>query len=69
MKKQFLNLGKALNKAEQREIFGGAGTCDDECSPSVGGSCPSGQECVEFNSNISCPDDPQQFICMPSAYQ
>ena len=23
MKKQFLNLGKALNKAEQKQIFGG----------------------------------------------
>ena len=28
MKKQFLNLGKALNKAEQRSIIGGLpGTC------------------------------------------
>jgi len=66
MKKQFLNLGKALSKAEQREINGGAGTCDDECSPSAGGSCSSGSECIEFSSTYSCPDDPIQYICMPT---
>jgi hypothetical protein len=65
MKKQFLNLGKALNKAEQKSINGGAGVCDSECGPG-GGSCPSGSECVEFNSTYSCPDDPVQYICMES---
>jgi hypothetical protein len=30
MKEQFLNLGKALNKAEQKQIFGGrAPVCND----------------------------------------
>lgn len=34
MKKQFLNLGKALNKAEQKVINGGnvPGMCVDNCN-------------------------------------
>lgn len=51
MKKQFLNLGKALNKAEQKQIFGGLdelqpsdGWCNDMCSMQYGG-CPAGQTC------------------------
>ena len=43
MKKQFLNLGKALSKAEQKQIFGG----ETEPEGLAGGSCgymhPSGQ--------------------------
>jgi len=41
MKKQFLNLGKALNKAEQKSINGGGaiGICDEF------GNCPSGSHC------------------------
>ena len=31
MKKQFLNLGKALNKAEQKEINGGGFPCISRC--------------------------------------
>jgi len=33
MKKQFLNLGKALNKAEQKEIFGGVHPINHEGDP------------------------------------
>lgn len=36
MKKQFLNLGKALNKAEQKSINGGSGGCIDECGTGSG---------------------------------
>ena len=41
MKKSILNLGRALNKAEQKTINGGGavGFCD------VYGNCPSGQYC------------------------
>lgn len=50
MKKQFLILGKELNKIEQKEIFGGVnneltheGWCNDQCQSDAG--CPEGQEC------------------------
>jgi len=33
MKKQFLNLGKALNKAEQKQISGGLRYICGSCSP------------------------------------
>ncbi len=41
MKKQILNLGKALNKAEQRTVNGGGGSCwmatnEEECSNAGG---------------------------------
>ncbi|MBE0423716.1 MAG: hypothetical protein IBX66_07240 [Lutibacter sp.] len=38
MKKQFLNLGKALNKAEQQKINGGEMDyrCTDQCGSSMG---------------------------------
>ena len=42
MKKQILNLGKALNKTEQQTINGG-GWCSNQCSGDS--NCPSGQEC------------------------
>ena len=53
MKKQFLNLGKALSKAEQREIFGGR----DELMLE-GGECAAGASCEEdmdcTNIGIQC---------------
>lgn len=41
MKKQFLNLGKALNKAEQKVINGGnvPGMCVDNCNCGYGTTC------------------------------
>ncbi|MCF6168851.1 hypothetical protein [Lutibacter sp.] len=36
MKKQFLNLGKALSKKEQKQISGGAGGVWCKCSTSTG---------------------------------
>ena len=38
MEKQFLNLGKALNKAEQKSINGGElqGYCTDQCGSAAG---------------------------------
>ena len=46
MKKQFLNLGKALNKAEQKQINGGAGGCPtyEECVS----NCYNGGYCSEL---------------------
>lgn len=40
MKKQFLNLGKALSKAEQKEIFGGVilAECTAQCLSLEGNS-------------------------------
>ena len=45
MKKQILGIGKALNKAEQKQINGGAGGCNtlQQCESS---GCP--YDCEEF---------------------
>ncbi|MCF6168845.1 hypothetical protein [Lutibacter sp.] len=52
MKKQFLNLGKALSKAEQRGISGG------EVLTREGGECAAGASCEEdmdcTNIGIQC---------------
>jgi len=56
MKKQFLNLGKALNKAEQKQIFGG----DDGMSDPGG---PGGNDCNSGSMSSGCPclySKPQQ---------
>ena len=44
MKKQFLNLGKALSKAEQKEIFGGTHLQDEWPRCEDGTVCP--ETCV-----------------------
>jgi len=64
MKKQFLNLGKALNKSEQKQIFGGEmlNDCKDECG--AGNPCSNGQ-CIPFDVSYSCPGQGIQMICMP----
>ncbi|WP_456420681.1 hypothetical protein [Lutibacter sp.] len=53
MKKQFLNVGKALSKAEQREIFGG-----EVLTREGGGECAAGASCEEdmdcTNIGIQC---------------
>ena len=51
MKKQILNLGKALNKAEQKSINGGAHTYCEEHN-----ECPGGQGCC-FAANLCFRDD------------
>ncbi len=51
MKKQILNLGKALNKAEQKEVNGGQvfnGPCFEWCA------CPDIQEMYWKPLNCSC---------------
>jgi hypothetical protein len=60
MKKQILNLGKALNKAEQRSINGGQGLT---CAEIV---CPSCTICFQGfeTENAYCIPDPTQ-MCMP----
>lgn len=53
MKKQILNIGKALSRAEQKEVFGGAELtqeggemCSDVCNSGTK-VCPTGQECFK----------------------
>ena len=48
MKKTILNLGKALNKAEQKEIFGG--TVGDVGLPDVG----PGDNCINTINSPKC---------------
>jgi hypothetical protein len=70
MKKQFLNLGKALNKAEQKQIFGGkynygGGTCTAKCLDVNGNefivSC-SGSSCSAVDYN-GCTSDTEEKTC------
>jgi hypothetical protein len=58
MKKQILNIGKALNKAEQRTIKGGALTCGVE-----GGTCPPSGP---YGNYFCCEE---QALCRYESYQ
>ncbi len=51
MKKQFLNLGKALSKAEQRGIRGGEGSCRSGSNMDDGCPCNTGTQCSSGNCN------------------
>ena len=65
--KNLLNLGKALNKAEQKSINGGAGgLCIDECGPNhYPGTCNGlNQMCIQYpcfgdqsNMTYGCTSD------------
>ena len=46
MKKSILNIGKALNKAEQKQISGGSSMCFLNGVPSVMAQCAEGSDCV-----------------------
>ena len=64
MKKQFLNLGKALNKAEQKEIFGGTmayGACTVGCNS--GAQIGSAPDCSESTMNSACANQGGSSIC------
>lgn len=54
MKKQFLNLGKALNKTEQKQIFGGERE-------------PAGMDPGEPCSSCSVNSDCNSGVCMTSS--
>lgn len=58
MKKQILNLGKALNKAEQRTINGGVEQCDSQYRCGVGKCCNTAGWCQSFNANTG-------YLCAP----
>ena len=45
MKKQFLNLGKALSKAEQKQVFGGLRGITEFCDGSIVYLCDSSLDC------------------------
>ncbi len=58
MKKQILNLGKALNKAEQKTINGGGpGGCYTHQE------CPAGHGCCKGEPD---PDGSIEGVCIPS---
>jgi len=52
MRKEILNIGKALNKAEQQKINGGTVSCntDSDCPKSA----PGGSGCNPFCANGTC---------------
>jgi len=54
MKKQILNIGKGLSKAEQRNINGGCGHCSSGEDPEFCESnteCPVGMGCCNYDAN------------------
>lgn len=60
MKKQILNIGKALNKAEQKQISGGGGgkAIESGCIGSLNNcflgpnsGCPSGEICITISEH------------------
>ena len=56
MKKQMLNLGKALNKIEQKSINGGGGDLGSRCKAQT---CPPGLYCHFYLSGIGfCEEFP-----------
>ncbi|UMB53922.1 hypothetical protein MKD41_00215 [Lutibacter sp. A64] len=50
MKKQFLNLGKALNKTEQRSVNGGISSVHEMCKGDMG-DYNYGSGCICVNDN------------------
>ena len=71
MKKQILNLGKGLSKAEQKVIHGGYFGQDDcpehECNVH-GKTCEAGNECRAFNWSETCPEgETLRYICFPES--
>jgi len=60
--KNLLNLGKALNKAEQKEVFGGEGLgkhCSDSCvGKAIGDTCWHQNSCL-------CPGQCTSQGCQP----
>ncbi len=69
MKKQILNLGKALNKAEQKQINGGRmdeGWCVETGQCSSDSQCPDstpfmGQTKKGYCKSVSCDGDPRKY--------
>ncbi|KAB1159546.1 hypothetical protein F7018_04340 [Tenacibaculum aiptasiae] len=57
MKKSILNIGKALNKAEQKLINGGTGINYAQCLNHS--DCPSGYRCVDKYNNPDLAGAPQ----------
>ncbi|MFD2566440.1 hypothetical protein [Pseudotenacibaculum haliotis] len=64
MKKQILNIGKALNSSELKQTFGGAPGGDficesthNFCSPSNTGLCRWNEECNYPLGRCMCPED------------
>ena len=69
MKKQILNIGKALSRAEQKKVFGGnityegGGHCDHECTTDADCTDPSWPKCKTFELTQTCPESPSVRSC------
>ncbi|WP_442266220.1 hypothetical protein ACSIGC_00465 [Tenacibaculum sp. ZS6-P6] len=69
MRKTILNLGKTLNKKQQKEITGGiiSAILPNGCGNSTCGTgCPSNQECVQIFCGPNGPFDhvSSEFQCI-----
>jgi len=52
MKKEILNIGKALNREEQRQVNGGTGNCGGYSSFEIcDATCPLTLSCEEYRCN------------------
>jgi hypothetical protein len=61
MKKQILNLGKALNKVEQKQISGGVSSCDTYSGPSCYGRI-SGMRCGTCEAYHALPNEHKMCV-------
>jgi hypothetical protein len=69
MKKQILNIGKALSRAEQKEVFGGLmlsdGWCDESGQCSTDSECPDstfmGETKTGYCKSVACDGDPRKY--------
>jgi len=70
MKKQFLHLGKVLNREEQKYVIGGqfqpVASCTADCGGGITVTCSSkGLSCSAFDY-IGCASDEEYQECPPS---
>jgi hypothetical protein len=73
MKKQILNIGKALSRAEQKQVFGGrvleegggSGFCDTSGQCSTDSECPDstfmGRAQKGYCKSVACDGDPRKY--------
>ena len=80
MKKEILNIGRALSRAEQKQVIGGLGgehpcniTCGNGSTVNGGPKCPSDDDqdtiCEEFNHNGPGPVSCQCIVTLAGIFE
>jgi hypothetical protein len=71
MKKQILNIGKALSRAEQKQVFGGMMAAEGNCMVGCSNQLPNGDnivvenapDCSSTTTDWACRGAGGAFIC------